>query len=406
MSHNRRNFLKAAGTAGIFATAGCLGGLGGGGSSGPFSIGMVDSRTGSLEEFGTRNKRGMELALADVNAVGIDGRDLDIIVEDSQSQQQAGVSAAQKLVNQDQVPLLIGAVSSGVSIAIHESVVQGTDVVQISQNSTSPKLSDYPDLMRMSPTGSLQAKALAQLIKEDGHSSVAITWLNNAYGQGVQEAFVDAYDGDIKYNQPHDQGKASYTNAVTGMADAGADAWLFISYQPEFTTMAQESYDKGYLGDVALYGSDSVKGPKVLQNIPEGSIDGMTIIAPSAALDQENYKRFAENFNSDYGRDPTAWSAYAYDAIVVGALGVQAADEFTGAAIGEVVRDITRPEGQKVYSFEEGQQLLADGASASEVNYEGVSGPIDLNEKGDPAAYEQIFEIQNHSYESTGFIST
>jgi len=399
----RRRFLTATGTAGVVATAGCIGGLGGGGS---YTIGMADSRTGSLEEFGNRNKRGLQLALEDINDAKIDGRELEVLVEDTESQQQAGVSAAQKLVNQDGVPVLLGAVSSGVSIAIHESVVQGTDVVQISQNSTSPNLSDYPDLMRMSPTGSLQAKALADIINEDGHGSVAITWLNNSYGQGVQEAFVEAWDGEVAYNQPHDQGKASYSSTISGMADSGAEAWLFISYQPEFTTMAQEAYDKGALDEPAIYGSDSVKGPKVLENIPEGSIDGMTLVAPSAALDQDNYKQFASRFNEEFDTDPTAWSAYAYDAVVTAALGIRAADDFSGAAIGEVVRDLTRPEGEKVYSFSAAQDLIADGSSPSEVNYEGVSGPIDLNEKGDPAAYEQVFEVQDHEYVSTGFIST
>ncbi|PSQ13132.1 hypothetical protein BRC98_02130, partial [Halobacteriales archaeon QS_7_68_65] len=116
----------------------------GSGGSGSYAIGMVDSLTGSLSAFGQRNQRGKDLALAAVNEVGIGGRDLEIIVEDSQSEAQSGVSAAQKLVNQNGVPFVIGAVGSGVSLAIYESVTQSTDVVQLSQNSTSPELSEFP----------------------------------------------------------------------------------------------------------------------------------------------------------------------------------------------------------------------------------------------------------------------
>jgi len=86
---------------------------------------MVDSQTGSLSAFGERNQRGINLALQRVNEIGINGRELDIIVEDSESENQGGIAAAQKLVNQDGVPFLIGAVGSGVSLAIYESVVEG-----------------------------------------------------------------------------------------------------------------------------------------------------------------------------------------------------------------------------------------------------------------------------------------
>ncbi|MFC3478267.1 ABC transporter substrate-binding protein [Halobacterium litoreum] len=402
-SLSRRDVLKAGGIAGLTATAGCID-LGGGGGGGAYTIGMVDSRTGSLSAFGQRNQRGMELALADVNDVQIGGRDLDIIVEDSQSQQQPGVSAAQKLVNQDGVPFVIGAVGSGVTLAIYQSVIQGTDVVQLSQNSTSPQLTDFPGLLRMSPTGRTQSTALAEIIAEDGHDSVAVTWINNDYGSGIKDAFVDAYEGEVVYNASHDQGQASYSSVVSQMANTDAGAWLFITYQPEFTTMAQEAYSSGVDDQAQYYGADSVRGPEVLDNTPEGSLEDMKIVAPSAALDQENYQSFASRFEEEYGSAPTAWSAYAYDCVVTAALSIRAADDFTGSALSEVVRDVTRPSGEEAFSFEAASDILADG-SASDVDYQGVSGPIDFDENGDPVAYLQIFNVADHAYESVGFVT-
>ena len=234
---DRRTYLRVAGATGLAAFAGCVsttddeedaGGADDGGeesdaggesgdegdaasddadesaSAGPYQIGMVDSLTGSLSAFGERNQRGVELALGRVNEQGIDGRDLELIVEDSESENQGGIAAAQKLVNQDEVPFLIGAVGSGVSLAIYESVIQGTDVVQLSQNSTGLNLTDFPGLLRMSPSGRTQSLALANLIAEDGYDEVAITYVNNDYGQSLTDAFVDAWDGDVVYNTPHD----------------------------------------------------------------------------------------------------------------------------------------------------------------------------------------------------------
>ncbi|WP_240792426.1 ABC transporter substrate-binding protein [Salarchaeum sp. JOR-1] len=419
---DRRTMIKltgGAGVAGLTGLAGCSttgstdttteGGTGtdtttADSGSGPYNIGMVDALTGSLSAFGQRNQRGKDIALADVNAVGVNGRDLSISVEDSGSQSSGGVSAAQKLVNQDGVPFVIGAVGSGVSLAIYESVIQGTDVVQVSQNSTGLGLTEFPGLLRVSPTGRTQSRALANIIAEDGYDTVAMTYVNNNYGSSLADAFANAWDGTMAYNNPHDQDQQSYSGVISEMNSSGADAWLFITYQAEFATMVNEMYSSGY--DPQLYGADSVSGDNVLENTPEGSIDGMKVVVPSAPVEQQNYKEFVSTFESEYGESPTVWSAYAYDAVAIAALSIQAADEFTGAALSDVVRDVTRPEGQKATSYKAAHDILADGGSPSDVDYQGVSGPIDFDENGDPVGFLQIQEVRNHSYERIGFIES
>jgi len=424
---DRRTLLKLTGGAGIVALSGCLsttddgsdgsdgddGSDGSDGSDGDdgsdgedstdaYEIGMVDSLTGSLSAFGERNQRGVEFALSRVNDVGIDGRELSLAVEDSESENQGGIAAAQKLVNQDGVPFLIGAVGSGVSLAIYESVVEGSDVVQLSQNSTGLNLTDFPGLLRMSPSGRSQSLALSDIIADDGYDEVAITYVNNDYGQSLTDAFVDAYEGEVVYNSPHDQEQQSYSSVVSEMNGSGADAWLFITYQAEFATMVNEVYSSGY--EAQFYGADSVSGDNVLENTPEGSIDGMKIVVPSAPVEEENYQSFADAFESEYDRRPTSWAAYAYDCVINAALAIQAADEFTGAALQDTVRRVSGPEGETVTSFEAASEILADGGGPDDVDYQGVSGPIDFNEDGDPVGFLQVLEVQNHEYEGVDFV--
>jgi len=374
-----------------------------GGAAGPYTIGMVDSLSGSLSAFGERNQRGKDLALADVNAVGIGGRELRIQVEDSESNAQPGVSAAQKLVNQAGVPFIIGAVGSGVSLAIYESVIQGTDVVQLSQNSTGLGLTQYPDLLRISPSGRSQSLALTNIVADDGHDSVAVTWVNNNYGQSLADAFIQNFDGEVAFQSPHNQEQSSYANLISQMGNSGADAWVFVAYQEGFTTMVNEIYSGGY--EPALYGADSVRGESVLENTPDGSMNGMKIVTPSAPVNQENYQQFAARFQNEYDKEPTSWAAFAYDCVITAALSIHAADEFTGSALRAVVRDVTRPEGEEVTSYEAAAEILADGGGASDIDYQGVSGPIDLDENGDPRGFLQVLEVQDHSYEGVDFIS-
>ena len=404
---NRRNLMKASGVAGLAAFAGCISASdddngGGNGDDGPYSIGMVDSLTGSLSAFGERNQRGADLALDRVNEIGINDRELDIIVEDSGSENQGGISAAQKLVNQDSVPFLIGAVGSGVSVAIYESVVQDTDVVQLSQNSTGLNLTDFPGLLRMSPSGRAQSLALADLIAEDGYDSVAVTYVNNDFGQSLFDAFEEAWDGELAYESSHDQEQSSYSSVMSEMNNSGADAWLFITYQAEFTTMVNEAYSSGY--EAQFYGADSAQGSGVLEDTPDGSMEGMKITLPSAPIEQDNYQNFAAAFEEEYGQEPTSWSAYAYDCVMNAALAIQAVDEFTGAALQETVREVSRPEGEQVSTFEDAHAILAEGGGPSDVDYQGVSGPIDFDENGDPVGFLQIVTVEDHEYVDAGFI--
>ena len=254
---DRRDLLKGAAGASVVLAAGCIsttddegddGGDGGGGDDGTgsdngdggsdevYQIGMVDALTGSLADFGERNQRGKDLALAEINEVGVGGRELDIVVEDSEGNGQGGVAAAQKLVNQDGVPFLIGAVGSGVSLSIYESVIQGTDVVQLSQNSTGLALSDFPGLLRMSPSGRSQSAALADIVLEDGYDEVAVTYINDEFGESLTDAFTDAYEGEVAFERAHDGEQSSYSGLLSDMNGSGADAWLFITYQQEFAT--------------------------------------------------------------------------------------------------------------------------------------------------------------------------
>ncbi|WP_435333166.1 ABC transporter substrate-binding protein [Haloarchaeobius sp. TZWWS8] len=438
---SRRNVLIGSGVSVGTLLAGCLeddessnggdsggdggsggnGGGGGGGDSGSggddsgsggqstYTIGMVDSLTGSLAPYGKRNKRGKELALSKINDVGVGPNGegtLEISVEDDESTNQAGVNAASKLVNQDSVPLLLGSVGSGVSIAIYDSVVKGNDVVQISQNSTSPELTTRKGLNRMSPSGAAKGKALAEFVANEGHDTVAVTWINNDYGQGLQGVFADEFSGTVAYNEPHDQGKSSYSSLLTEMAGTDASAWLFLTYANEFTVMANNAFDQGYNEQVDYFGAESTVADEILGNTPEGSIDGMKGITESAPADQENYKNFVSEFESEYDATPTVWSAYAYDAVTVAAIAITAADDFSGSSIESVVRDVTRPDGKEVFTYEEAAKILQDGGSPSDVNYQGVSGPVDLDENGDPPGFYQVYSVANHEYEYGDYITS
>ncbi|WP_394328396.1 ABC transporter substrate-binding protein [Natrinema salaciae] len=405
----RRGALSL-GAAGLAGTAGCLGSgtIPGFGSEdhGSYTIGMVNSESGTLAAFGRRNERGLRSALTAINAAGIgpSNEPLVVEVENDRSSETGGVDAARRLVEQVEVPVLVGTVGSGITERIHQDVVSGTDVVQISQNSTSSSLSDYPDLLRTAPSSNTLGAALANQVSEDGHETVALTWIDNAYGKALSEVFVDAFDGTVASNDPHPAGGSSFESELSSMADTDATAWVFLTYADEFTVMITEAYEQNYHEAVDYYGAESTIAEEILAGTPEGSQEGLTGITESAPVDQENYQQFRDEYRSIWGMDPTVWAAYTYDAVVLSAIALEAAETATGSAIGDIVREITVEPGDTVTSFQEAKAALADGGP-EDINYDGVSGPLALDENGDPKGFYQVFEVVDHDYEFGSFIS-
>jgi branched-chain amino acid transport system substrate-binding protein len=90
-----------------------------------------------------------------------------------------------------------------------------------------------------------------------------------------------------------------------------------------------------------------------------------------------------------------------YDCVVTAALSIATADEFTGSALQETVRDVTRPEGEEVFTFDEAMEVLGEDGTADDIDYQGVSGPIDFDENGDPVGFLQVLTVQDHEYVQT-----
>ena len=121
---SRRSALKgltAVASAGMIGLAGCSGGGGGGGGgggSGPIRIGLQADLTGALSIYGFWHQRILENYVEELNSNdGIGGRDVELLVEDTETDSKTGAQVFRKLVQQDQVDFVIGSQSSGVSIA-------------------------------------------------------------------------------------------------------------------------------------------------------------------------------------------------------------------------------------------------------------------------------------------------
>ncbi|NHN61331.1 MULTISPECIES: ABC transporter substrate-binding protein [Halorussus] len=373
-----------------------------------YRIGSAVSSSGDLAVYGQRHERGMNLAVDRVNQVGLkDGGELAVSVEDTASAPQTGVSAAQKLVNQEGVPLLIAAVSSGVTMAIARSVTIPNQVVQVSPHSTSPQITTLDDngyVLRTAPSDAFQGAAMAQLARDRGIESASVILVNNDYGRGftdVLEARFEAAGGTITNTVPYNSGRASYRPQLNQAMQGDPDAIMFVAYPESFTTMARQAFEMGIKDRVQYVGAESTLAEPIRENVPARALDGMIGTTPSAPTESEAWQSFVSAFQDRYDTQPSVWAAYSYDATMLSALAIEAADEFGSAALRETIYPVSRPEGETVSSFEAAKEALGGGG---QINYAGVSGSIDLNEAGDVPGTYKWWRFANGDYRMQGFL--
>ena len=380
-------------------------------------IGSLMSLTGALAPFGPPIDYGAKLAAAQINgAGGIFGRMVEIVTRDSGTTPAVGRDAATKLIEIDKVPAIVGALSSGVTVA-SSSVSIASGVVQISPASTSPQLSDLQDsdyVFRTCPSDALQGIVQGKVAANQGYKTASVLFVNNAYGKGLAETFKAAYEakgGKVVGMVPYEEGKPSYRGEVEAATKGKPDVLNLIGYPVDGNKMLVEAVEIGYEGEYIF--PDGMKGDAVSGGPAKDYINGSLGTAPGAlevaevVLFETDYKVFLKQQGlsdkeiSDAVTVP--FRSQAYDAAALICLAIaQTGQQFfqmspkdQGKAIRDNLRKVGNAPGThiKYNQFAKALDLLQ---KKSRVNYQGVSGPITLDKNGDvKEAAIEIFLVRN-----------
>ncbi|MBA3369485.1 MAG: ABC transporter substrate-binding protein, partial [Geodermatophilaceae bacterium] len=208
-------------------------------AGGPLVVGTLLPLTGSLAFLGPPEVAAAKLVIQDINAAGgVLGQPVELIETDSgdTTTDTANVSVDRML--QAGVNVILGAASSGVTKTVIDKIT-GAGIMQISPANTSDEFTTYNDnnlYFRTAPPDLLQARALADIILDDGNTSVSIIALNDPYGTGLAENLRDNLIGSgLAEDQVpdfiiYDPAATSYRTEVAEMADFNPDAIVVIGF--------------------------------------------------------------------------------------------------------------------------------------------------------------------------------
>jgi branched-chain amino acid transport system substrate-binding protein len=362
-----------------------------GDSDGVLKIGGLLPQTGDLAFLGPPEIAGAQLGVADVNAAGgALGKPVEYLPGDSGD---SDPDIANPTVDNHLaagVDAILGAAASGVSLNVIDKIT-GACKIHFSPANTSPEFTDYDDddlYFRTSPSDVLQGRVLADLILEEGHSTVALLARQDSYGEGLLQFTKQPLEeggAEVVVDTLYDPEAQTFSAEVDEVISADPDAFVMIGFA-ESGIILNDLFEQGFTPDKkAIYMVDgNIGDSSIEEGAPPGALAGIKGTLPSAELTEEFQARLNEQWQTSAGETLNAFSygAETYDAVVIMALAAEIAGTDDPAQVAANINGVTR-DGTACTTFEECKQLIADG---EDIDYNGPSGPQDFSQPGEPTA--------------------
>ncbi len=380
---------------------------------GPLKIGFIGDLTGGLAEIGVEMRDGFLLAIEQVNeAGGVFGRPVEFVIGDTNTDPTIAVEEARRMIEIEGVHVIVGAHASANTLAIAESVTGPAGIPQISPASSSPQLAVANDddfLFRATLNDEVQGPALAQLVREQGYTNVGVIYRDDAWGQGIADAFeasfTEAWGGEVVKVAVAPQ-QTSYLSELQQTLTNEPEALVMLAYVPEGSIILREAIEHE-LYELFVFGPTS-RNPSLLEAIGAEHLGGMHGTAPGTAPGTESAllweAAFIGRFERPYG---FPYTKQVYDAVVAFALAAEAAQSTEGAAIRDQLRRIGGTPGLQVFADVGSIRLGLEAArNGEDLDYEGAAQSLEWDEVGDLASgYVGIWRFTDEGgIEDTGVI--
>jgi len=282
----------------------------------PVKIGFIGPLTGDGANIGQNVKAAVSIAVDEVNAAGgIDGRPLEVIYEDGQCTGKVATNAANKLINIDKVPVILGGTCSAETSAFAGAAEQAK-VVVLSDCSSAPELTNAGDyIFRDYPSDIYQGGFAADYIYNTlEKTKVAVLYGKSDWGEGVKNVFVEKFTeagGEIVAEEGYEQTDRDLRTQFTKIKAADPELVYFLGYTEASIPGIEQAREIGL--DVPLFGADAWDDSKIHTDTGDAG-EGIMYTVIYAPLNDEFKAKMAEVVGND---EITICSPQAYDGVKI-----------------------------------------------------------------------------------------
>ena len=288
----------------------------------PFRIGVMESITGVGESYGNVAAHSKRMAADEINAAGgVNGRKLELVIEDSKCNAQDAITAFRKLTDVDGVKIILGTSCSGAMLGV-APLAEQSRVVLFSGLASNADIAEAGDYIFRTQISDIEVGiSTGNVLWADGVRNLATITEETDYAEGVRRTSVAQFEklgGGVVAEERFSSDITDFRSQLTKLFEANPDA-IHISPQSEFAggTIVKQARELGYEG--SIYGETVSAGTTALE-IAGDAATGMKAI--TAAPDPNNAKaqEVLANFRQRYNYITLPWHlTSAYDDVYISA---------------------------------------------------------------------------------------
>ncbi|WP_391209124.1 ABC transporter substrate-binding protein [Psychrobacillus sp. L4] len=326
--------------------AGCSSGDEGSSKDGDtIKIGANLELSGGTASYGSSEAEAIDLAVEEINAAGgIDGKKIELIKVDNKSDAAEATSGAIKLTSQDKVTAIIGAATSGNSVAqVQIATDNKTPMISPSGTSTTVTVGEdgkvNPFTFRTAFIDPFQGTVAANFAANDLKVKNVAVYADNAsdYAKGLASSFIkdfEAAGGKIVAKESYVAKDTDFRSTLTRIKAANPDFIFIPGYYEEVGLIVKQARELGIT--VPLMGADGWDSPTIVDLAGADALNNTYIITAYSSEDPDGLaKSFAEKFKAKYGKEPNSFNALGYDTVYL----LKDAIERAGSLDGTKIRD-------------------------------------------------------------------
>jgi branched-chain amino acid transport system substrate-binding protein len=211
---------------------------------------------------------------------------------------------------------------------------------------------------------------------------------NDAYGDALIAEFTKAYEelgGTVGTNVSYNPDAASLNSEAQQIASGNPDGWVIIDYTGTWPKLGPALVRTGNWDPAKTFTGDGLRSSELPADAGRATTDGIRGTVPTS-LDAPAGAAFDALWKSDPANGARqTYDAQNFDAVILLALASLAAGSTDGADIAGALQEVSSAPGTK-YTFEQLSEAITALQNGEDIDYEGASGPIDLDENGDPTS--------------------
>ena len=292
------------------------------GDTSPFRIGVMESLTGAGETYGNVAVEAKQMAMDEINAAGgINGRMLELVVEDSKCSAQDAINAYKKLTDVDGMKIILGTSCSGAMLGV-APLAEADGVVLFSGLASNPDIANAGDYIFRTQISDIEVGInTGNVLWADGIRVLATITETTDYAEGVRRTSVAQFEkngGKVIAQERYTPDTTDFRSQLTKLFEASPDA-LHITPQSEFAagTIVKQARELGYRGPI--YGETITVGTTSL-DIAGDAATGLKAITATPDPNNAKAQEVLTNFRARYKHITLPWHlGSAYDDVYIAA---------------------------------------------------------------------------------------